>query len=496
MDIDNINLEFKNKLNNEVDKLIINNWNFLKEPWPEMKNRFNHRTKIKDIKNNEIMKDIKNELLEKLGYIPVYYFLTKLYTNREYPGPYREIEKGLILLYHIVSGRSGPEMVNIIPYTTFYDLYKDFWINNYNNINKQVKIDLENLFSNIKIRILAANAYNPHGFENVTLYIDGHDSKVKYYSPNESTSGLYSYKLKGPGLRTQIVVDINKSILYISNSEKCAKGNDGTMFLNMKLYKNINNLDCIGMDGGYNLFVEKFIENGIEYGYDFSHNNFVYPIRKEVNKNLTVNELNYNSKFGSFRSEIESQFSILASKFNRFNNNKAALQMSDKKYYNLQFRVACLLKNIYNFCENYNIEVQPHHMAWYSDRFEFPTKINKINLVFSNEQKVNKQYNEMRELQAKILNLNIEDIEKDTENNIDNNEIITNDAPKKRKRNQQNNNNVFQVEKIVDHMVDNNNKLIFYVKWLGYSNDENSWVKQSDFNTKDIINNYMKEKNL
>ena len=74
MDIDNINLEFKSKLNNEVDKLIVNNWNFLKEPWPEMKNRFNHHTKIKDIKNNEIMKDIKNELLEKLGYIPIYYF--------------------------------------------------------------------------------------------------------------------------------------------------------------------------------------------------------------------------------------------------------------------------------------------------------------------------------------------------------------------------------------------------------------------------------------
>ena len=154
MDIDNINLEFKNKLNNKVDKLIINNWIFLKEPWPEMKNRFNRRTKIKDTKSNEIMKDIKDELLEKLEYIPVYYFLTKLYTNQEYLGPYHEIEKGLILLYHIVSGRSGPEMINIILYTSFYDLYKDFWINNYNNINKQVKIDLENLFSNIKIRVL------------------------------------------------------------------------------------------------------------------------------------------------------------------------------------------------------------------------------------------------------------------------------------------------------------------------------------------------------
>lgn len=499
MDIDNVNFEFKNKLDDEINKLIINNWNFLNEPWPEIRNRFNHRTKIKDIKNNDIMKEIKQELLEKLGYIPVYYFLTKLYTNREYPGPYREIEKGLILLYHIVSGRSGPEMANIIPYTSFYDLYKDFWINNYNNINKQVKFDLENLFSNIKIRVLAANAYNPTGFENVTLYIDGHDSKVKYYNPNESTSGLYSYKLKGPGLRTQIVVDINKSILFVSNSEKCAKGSDGTMFLNMKLYKNIHKLDCIGMDGGYNLFVEKFIENANEFGYDFNHNNFVYPIRKEVNKKLNVNELSYNDKFGSFRSEIENHFSLLASKFNRFNNNKEALQMTDKRYYNIQFRVACLLKNIHNFVDNYNIEIKPHHMLWYSDRFEFPTKINKINLVFSNEQKVNKKYNEMRELQSKILSLSIEDIEKYNENNDTYNKVEIDDIPKKRKRNQQNKNsneNVYQVEKILDHMVDDNNNFIFYVKWYGYNESENSWVKQNDFNTKDIINQYLKDRNI
>src|SRR5690349_14480906 len=125
MDIDNSNnIELKNKLKNEIEKLVLNKWKFLDETWPEIRNRYNHRTKIKDIKDNEIMKEIKNELLEKLGYIPVYYFLTVLYTNKEYPGPYREIEKGLILLYHIVSGRSGPEMQNIIPYTTFYDLYK------------------------------------------------------------------------------------------------------------------------------------------------------------------------------------------------------------------------------------------------------------------------------------------------------------------------------------------------------------------------------------
>ena len=74
------------------------------------------------------------------GYIPVYYFLVVvLYGNKEYPGPYKKIEKGLILLYHIVSGNPGKDMHELIPYTTFYNLYKKPWITNYTDLNKIVK---------------------------------------------------------------------------------------------------------------------------------------------------------------------------------------------------------------------------------------------------------------------------------------------------------------------------------------------------------------------
>jgi hypothetical protein len=49
-------------------------------------------------------------------------------------------------------------------------------------------------------------------------------------------------------------------IILISNSDKCAGSNDGTMFLNMKLYKKIHIGDCIAMDGGYPLFINQFKE--------------------------------------------------------------------------------------------------------------------------------------------------------------------------------------------------------------------------------------------
>ena len=174
-----------------------------------------------------------------------------------------------MLLYQIVSGYTGKDIDQFIPYSTFYDLYKMFWIKNYDKLVKIVNKDLSEMFSNIKIRILKAQLSNPVGFKLVTLLIDDYDGKVKYYNPESDKKLMYSYKLKKPGIRTQIVHDKNKMILFISHSEKCAVGNDGTMFINMKLHRKLHLGDCIGMDGGYILFINKFKENALIDGYDF-----------------------------------------------------------------------------------------------------------------------------------------------------------------------------------------------------------------------------------
>jgi len=100
------------------------------------------------------------------------------------------------------------------------------------------------------------------------------------------------------------------------------------------------------MDSGYVLFLNKFFEISEEKGKAFSDDNFIYPIRKQIGIDLNVEEIHYNNTFGSFRSIIENQFSILGNKFARFNNNHKATKMYDLKYYNLQLKVAILLKNI------------------------------------------------------------------------------------------------------------------------------------------------------
>ncbi|KAI9496109.1 hypothetical protein BDB00DRAFT_759093, partial [Zychaea mexicana] len=112
-------------------------------------------------------------------------------------------------------------------------------------------------------------------------------------------------------------------------------------------------------DGGYMLFINQLIELSSEKGYNFSRDNFVYPIRQEINVNLTADKRYYKDVFGSFRSKIENQFSEIRNKYIRFNNNKSIVKMNNIKFY-------------------------IHHKLWESDDFEFPFEAKLVDIVISN----------------------------------------------------------------------------------------------------------------
>jgi len=57
-----------------------------------------------------------------------------------------------------------------------------------------------------------------------------------------------------------------------------------------------------------------------------------------------------------------------------------------------------------------------------------------------------------------------------------------------------NNSESFEVEKILDHKEEPDGSFKFLVKWKNYDDSENSWVKDSDFNSKKLINKYWDEK--
>jgi hypothetical protein len=223
-------------------------------------------------------------------------------------------------------------MSDYIPFTSFYAIYKEFWESNKNDLNRVVTDMLENVFLSTTLRIINAKKINPIGFKNVTLYLDGHDSRIDYNEKDIKKRNFYSYKFKNSGLRTQVIYDINEFAIYVSESKPCKNYNDGQMFLNMKLENKFNENDCIVFDGGYYYYIEKFKENCENKGNDkVNRNNFMFPIRKAKNIDSKDEEILYNETLGSFRSKIESCFGLLGNKFKRFNNNESSVKVTRYK---------------------------------------------------------------------------------------------------------------------------------------------------------------------
>ena len=91
---------------------------------------------------------------------------------------------------------------------------------------------METMFSNFKIRMLNSVNKNPDLLKHVTLLVDGHDNRINYEDISLIKSKLYSYKFKRSGFRTQIYIDSNDMILYVSDSLPCKDNVDGnTIYL-------------------------------------------------------------------------------------------------------------------------------------------------------------------------------------------------------------------------------------------------------------------------
>lgn len=223
--METINIE--DNLLREYQTLTNEYWKFLNYGWPVI-NQKKYHTK-RPIPINKI-KEIKKVLL---------------FGDGDYRGPYNNVEKGLLILYFIVTNQPIEDMDEYIAKSTFHQIYRQFYsANRILKLNKILNFSLQNMFSNIKIRLLNGMLENPTLFSQVTMHLDGHDKRGMVYGA-EDKSIYYSYKLKKNGFRTQVAIDNNSMIIFISESMPCSTNNDGSMLINMNIEKRMNLMDCI-----------------------------------------------------------------------------------------------------------------------------------------------------------------------------------------------------------------------------------------------------------
>ena len=110
----------------EFNKLMDQQWKFLYKEWPQIKPSKYHRSDTKPVNRISYIKDI---VLQRLGIIPVFFFLVVVFPTQDYPGPYRNVEKGLLILYQLLQGYSLNEMLAFIPKSSYYDIFRKFYQN-------------------------------------------------------------------------------------------------------------------------------------------------------------------------------------------------------------------------------------------------------------------------------------------------------------------------------------------------------------------------------
>lgn len=388
------NLKINIDSNIEVNKIIKDHWKMLDYKWEEK------RKIIKEIKNNNFnktknidsIKSMKGVLLEKLGFIPVYFFLNIIFCNYNYSGQYRTIDKGIVLLYHLISGNTKNTMSKYVP--IFNSLYNEFWEVRNDELNNQIDKFLKTMFSNNKLRLINAYLYNPENLKVPTIIFDIYN---KFNNVNHSNRILDS------GYFTPFLCDNTGMVIYVADTKKYLNKNNEVVDSNLLFFDvilDINNTDVITIEDKYLKFKNYLIKNTNKKSKNIiNDNNFISSIN---NEDLDSENLQYNISFNEIHSISSKTIDSMEKTFNVFKNNK---YKEKSEIYNLQLKTAFLLQNIKMFINKYNIKEKYHHTLWYNNNFDFPTT--EFNNNLNIDIKINNQkdkINKMMELQIKQLN--------------------------------------------------------------------------------------------
>jgi hypothetical protein len=332
----------------ELKKIRDNSWGFVYNGWSKFVSTKRHRNSPYKTYNPDKMRYIRNYLKDNLGILPVYYFLEYiLKVDKDLAGPMRHIDKGLIILFTLVTGKSCRDMADFMPRSSFSKLQTEFYGTRGEKFEEELDFKLKTMFSSPSFRQASSLLNNPTEFNTVTAIADGYDwlattrEGVKDYGDRLR----YSRKLHKPGYRTQFIVSCDNLILQVSNSEPCNLFSDNRMLIDMDPTKSLSDKDVVATDGGYH----------------YNSKSGLTP--QQLRKPFRKDSKNFAESIVKYRKDFNQQFKYMGKTTRVIEPTASRL--------NLKVKICALLRNIYLFQELYNVETTAENAQWLNESFNF-----------------------------------------------------------------------------------------------------------------------------
>lgn len=271
-----------------LENIVFNKWKFLDNEYesPITKNNEKH------IKNMDI---IKFQILEKLGYLPVFVFLTDYINDKNFKYNKNHLEKSLLIIFHIVTDVEHTDIQMHLGKKSYLELHKSFFQNHEETLNEWCDNMMINYFSNKNIRLISkklnVELLQYPEFYSCTLILVTYDSRFLY------NQNKYKYNT---GYKSFILLDLNGFIIYTSNSILCDIEETNSDYKNKFVFdkipfnKILSDIDCVLINTGYSFldgylnFQNNYINHKIKTLYYQLYTQDIFDI---INANKIFKEL-------------------------------------------------------------------------------------------------------------------------------------------------------------------------------------------------------------
>lgn len=474
--------ELQSVQNFELEKIKNNSWGFIHNGWSKFVSTKRHRNSPYKTYNRDKMRYIRDYLKDKLGILPVYYFLEYiLKVDVDLAGPMRHIDKGLLLLFALVSGKSCRGMADFMPPSSFSKLQTEFYNTRGEIFEEELDFKLKTMFSSPSSRQAYSKLNNPKEFDTVTVIADGYDWLATTREGVEDYGNRlrYSRKLHKPGYRTQFIISCDNLILQVSDSEPCSLFSDNAMLIDMEPTKSLSDIDVLATDGGYHYNSKLGLKP----------EQLRKPFRKDSKKvpdSIADYRKGFNDAFSAFRGKIETSFKDFNQQFKYMDKVTRVIEPTAKRL-NLKVKICALLRNIYLFQELYNVEIAAENAQWFNESFNFNSDEQiltppeemcpPIYMEFDKNLETTffARYNIDKETGEVSYTINQPGMPQDLALDCENNS-----GGEKR----------YNVQKIVRHKESPDGSVEYYISWEGFSGSSNTWEPESSID-KEVVCKYL-----